>query len=55
MIKHYNWSVKNKEIMNLAKETLKKRNEKTYDFKLDGIDVDYILSLNVVQLREGLL
>jgi len=41
--------------MKLAKDTRAKRDSKHYKFNLEGINIDHILSLNVVELREGLI
>lgn len=52
---YLNWKVKNVRVMNLAKKTIEKRNSQRVKFKTDGLDVDYILSLDVAGLRKQLL
>ena len=55
LYRYAEWKQKNTRIMKLAKDTREKRDSKIWEFKLDGVDVDKILGLNVVELREGLI
>ena len=53
--KYFDWKQKNTRLMKLAKDTRAKRDSKHHKFNIEGIDVNRILSLNVVELREGLI
>ena len=52
---HLRWKYKNSIVMKMASDVLAKRNQMITNFSTDGLDVDYILSRDVAQLRQDLI
>lgn len=55
LLNKLNRLIKKKIIMNKAKQIVQNRNAKKFVFPTDGLDIESIISLDVTQLREGLI